>query len=113
VAALADGKVFLGAEALELGLVDELSDLATAAVAARTAAGIGSALPVELFPKPLGLAAALGLAPAGAQAPAAALSPQQALAQWADLPAGLSLLLSDMRSGRPVVLAWQGIPQIR
>ena len=55
VAALADGKVYLGDEALELGLADDVGDLVSAAIAARTEAG-HEPLPLLFYPQPGGLA---------------------------------------------------------
>ncbi len=50
---LADGRVFLGPEAKELGLVDEVGDLKDAIAAAKTAAGIDHAVKIVQYARPL------------------------------------------------------------
>jgi protease-4 len=119
VAALADGKVYLGDEAVRLRLADRLGDLAGAARQARILAGVADPLPLEIHPKPLGLAGLLGLeptndedaAPAGRAPRPGALG---ALSRELGLPPA-ALHLVDLAGQRhaPLVLAWSAVPALR
>jgi protease-4 len=55
IAALADGKVYIGEDAIALGLADRLGTLADTAVRARTLAGFIKPLAVERYPEQRGL----------------------------------------------------------
>lgn len=54
IATLANGKVYIGEEAIALGLADRLGTLADTAARARTLAGFTRPLPVERYPEPQG-----------------------------------------------------------
>lgn len=100
VASLADGKVYLGARALELGLVDGFGALPDAVAAARKHAGKAQNLPLEIYPRPGGLAAALGL---GVQSRV-----------LSELQLGLPLPVRHLqRVGGPAVWAWTPVSSVK
>jgi len=94
VAGLADGKVFLGERAVELGLADGVGALADAVARARALGGEEEPLPLELYPREEGLAGMLR-----------GLGLSQVLRELG-LPQGLAGAARSALSGRPLIWAW-------
>lgn len=94
VAALADGKVYMAGEALELGLIDELGGCETALAWLQQQAGDGE-LPTQRFPEQQGLAEMLGLGLGSS---------------W--MPATMRVLVRMARAQRLQVCCWRQLPLI-
>ncbi len=101
VAELADGKVYLGEIAVELGLADGIATLAEAVARARHLAGIEDRLPLELYPREQSLAAMLGVLQV------------RSLVTALGLPPGWARLCERLRTGRPLAMAWHPALRLR
>ena len=110
VAQLANGKVYLAAEALGAGLIDATGDYSAAVAHLKTLIGDES-LPCQRFPKQKGLAEMLGMGSMG-------LSLSKELARHLSMavPRDLQVLLRQLAPSqlaaaqRPLLLCWRSIP---
>jgi len=113
--AVARGRVWTGAQALEIGLVDELGGLDEAVTVAAEAAGIGEDYGMTLLPRPGTLMEALldFSEPADSDARAQALLASELLTPELAEALGRAKLLSEQLAAEGLVAAMPVIPEIR
>lgn len=109
--AMAEGRVWSGTRAVQMGLVDELGGLDRAIAKAAELAGLGDDYEIETFPKPIDHFSKFFEALADGSDTAAAVSEMMRLkselahGKFENLPEALGLLERVKASGRPATLA--------
>jgi len=113
--AVARGRVWTGAQALEIGLVDQLGGLDEAVAVAAGAAALGDDYGMTLLPRPGTLMEALldFSAPEDSEARAEAILASELLTPELAATLGRARLLNELLSAEGIVAAMPVIPEVR